>query len=99
MDERELIEKIKAWGKNKGINNADKQLIKLLEESGELASEICRGRYQSAEVEDALGDIGVVWIILADILGYDVIKCLELAYNEISHRKGITSQGMFIKAV
>lgn len=97
MTTDELLNKVKEWGKEKGIDNPDKQTLKLLEESGELASELCRGRYQSAEIKDALGDIGVVWIILADILGYDVIECLSDAYNIIAKRKGKTISGSFVK--
>ena len=81
----------------KGINNPDKQTLKLLEESGELASELCRGRYQSAEVKDALGDIGIVWIILASILGYNAMDCVSDAYEIIEKRKGRTISGSFVK--
>lgn len=93
----ELIDAVREWGKNKGIDSADKQTLKLLEESGELASELCRGRYQSDEVKDALGDIEVVLIILADILGYDLMECLEFAYNVIKDRKGKTVNHSFVK--
>lgn len=99
MTTDELINAVLDWGKNKGIDNADKQTLKLLEESGELASELCRGRYQSDEVKDALGDIEVVLIILADILGYDLMACLESAYDVIKDRKGHTVSGSFVKEV
>lgn len=97
MTTNELIDAVREWGRQKGIDNADKQTLKLLEESGELASELCRGRYQSDEVKDALGDIEVVLIILADILGYDLMECLESAYNVIENRTGHTENGSFIK--
>ena len=97
MDERELIEKVKEWGREKAIDNPTRQLNKVIEEIGELAHEICRDRYNSLELRDAIGDVLVTVIILADITGNDPIKCLELAYNEISGRDGVTSEGMFIK--
>lgn len=97
MNTDELFDKVALWGKEKGIDNIDKQTVKLIEEVGELATEICRGRYDSKATEDALGDIGVVWVILADLLGYDAVECLELAYNEIKDRKGVTKDGGFIK--
>lgn len=97
MEPDVLFNAIKQWGRDKGINNADKQTLKLLEESGELASELCRGRYKNAEVKDALGDIGVVWVILADILGYDAIDCLSEAYHVIENRKGKNISGSFVK--
>lgn len=94
-----LFNAVRQWGRDKGINNPDKQALKLLEESGELASELCRGRYKTAEVKDALGDIGVVWIILSDILGYDPIDCLLEAYHVIEKRKGKNISGSFVKEV
>lgn len=97
MDTDELIGSIAVWGQDHGINNPDKQTVKLLEECGELAHEIARSRYNSKATEDAIGDIGVVLIILADILGYDFVDCLLLAYNEIKDRTGHTEDGSFIK--
>ena len=98
METNELISAICSWGSDKGINNPDKQTIKLMEEVGELANEISRSRYDTPEVRDAIGDIGVVLIILADILGYDFIdQCLLPAYNVIKDRTGHTVSGSFIK--
>ncbi len=88
---------IREWGREKGINNPDKQTVKLMEEVGELAHEICRGRYDSAELEDAFGDIQVVLIILGDILGIDTEKCKEDAYNVIKDRTGHSVDGSFVK--
>lgn len=89
---------IRQWGREKGINNPDKQTVKLMEEVGELAHEICRGKYDSAELKDAFGDIQVVLIILADILDIDIEKCKEDAYSVIRERKGKTSDGCFVKS-
>lgn len=97
MTTDELIDAVRNWGREKGIDNADKQALKLGEEYGELLHELCRGRYQSDEVKDALGDIGIVWIILADILGYDATECLLVAYSIVEKRKGRTILGTFIK--
>ena len=94
----ELISAICSWGSDHGINNPDKQTIKLMEEVGELANEISRSRYDTPEVRDAIGDIGVVLIILSDILGYDFIdQCLLPAYKVIENRNGKTVNGSFIK--
>ena len=97
MEIDELINRVVIWGQQHNIDNPDKQTVKLLEECGELAHEIARCQYDSKAAEDAIGDIGVVLIILADILGYDFGDCLELAYNEIKGRKGKTIGGGFIK--
>ena len=93
----ELIEKVKVWGRQKNIDNPDKQAMKLGEEYGELLHELCRNKYDTPEVKDALGDIGVVWIILADILGYDELDCLNEAYKVIENRTGKTVAGSFVK--
>lgn len=97
MDIDVLVGLIAVWGQKHGIDNPDKQTVKLMEEVGELAHEISRGQYNSKATEDAIGDIGVVLIILADILGYEFADCLELAYNEIKDRTGKTVDGSFIK--
>ena len=88
---------IKEWGREKGINNPDKQTVKLIEEVGELAHEICRGKYDSDELKDAFGDIQVVLIILGDMLGIDVEQCKKDAYNVIKNRTGHNVDGSFVK--
>ena len=97
MNPGRVIEEIIEWGREKGIDNPDKQTVKLLEECGELAHEISRGRYNSFETQDAIGDIGVVLIILADILSMDFGVCLSKAYDQIKDRTGHTENGSFIK--
>jgi NTP pyrophosphatase (non-canonical NTP hydrolase) len=86
------------WAKPKGLLNpefAPKQFMKLVEEIGELSNAMLKGN--KAEQIDALGDINVVLIILAEQLGFDLDTCLECAYNEIKDRKGQTLNGTFIK--
>ena len=97
MTTDELITAVMAWGEEKGIDNAYRQLNKVTEELGEWAHEICRDNFATPEAKDACGDVLVTVIILADICGFDPIKCLESAYHEIYPRKGHTSKGMFIK--
>lgn len=97
MNTDELITAVMAWGEEKGIDNAYRQLNKVTEELGEWSHEICRDNFTTPEAKDACGDVLVTIIILADICGIDPIKCLEGSYHEISGRKGHTSEGMFIK--
>lgn len=97
MNPGRVIEEIIEWGQEKGIDNPDKQTIKLMEECGELAHEISRGHYYSEDLKDAIGDIGVVLIILADILDLDFGSCLNMAYEAIKDRRGKTVNGSFIK--
>lgn len=97
MNTDELIKAVVDWGRGKGLDDPNRQSMKLGEEYGELLHELCRGRYQSVETKDALGDISVVLIILADILGYDFVECLNDAYRVIKERTGKTISGSFVK--
>lgn len=97
MTTDELINAVMNWGREKGIDNPYRQLNKCLEELGEWSHEICRDKFNTPEAKDACGDVLVTVIILADICGIDPIECLEVAYHEISGRKGKISEGMFIK--
>lgn len=97
MTTDDLITAVMAWGEERDIDNAYRQLNKVTEELGEWAHEICRDNFTTPEAKDACGDVLVTIIILADICGLDPIECLESAYHEISGRKGHTSEGMFIK--
>ena len=69
--------------------------MKLVEEVGELSNAMLNRN--EAEQIDALGDIQVVLIILAEQLGFDLDTCLECAYNEIKNRTGVTKNGTFLK--
>ena len=74
---------------------APQQFMKLVEEVGELSNAMLNRN--EAEQIDALGDIQVVLIILAEQLGFDLDTCLECAYNEIKNRTGVTKNGTFLK--
>jgi NTP pyrophosphatase (non-canonical NTP hydrolase) len=142
---KDLIKKVEAWAEERNLlrfENADKQYLKFLEETGELARAILKN--DSFEIIDSWGDSLVTVIILANQLkanlrmpsfcgklvdpymsiyefvnlvspngvaeevidvmdlvsqshGYDLVECLEVAYNVISKRKGKTLNGTFIK--
>ncbi|MBR3368561.1 hypothetical protein IKG45_02080 [Candidatus Saccharibacteria bacterium] len=99
MNTDELINAVKKWGAEKGIDDPKMQMCKLIEELGEMNHELTRGKFDSPEMKDAIGDTLVVLIIEANILGYDVIDCLRSAYDEIKERKGKTINGAFVKEV
>ena len=94
----DLISKVIVWGKEKGIDNPFSQYAKINEELGEIAHELTRGRFDSDEMRDAIGDTMVTLIIFANILGLDLEECLDEAYEVISHRTGKTEGGIFIKS-
>lgn len=50
---------------------------------------------KKAELE--LGDVVVTLIVLSNQLDIDIVECLEMAYEKISKRKGVTKDGIFIK--
>jgi len=96
-----LVDKVKEWGKEKGIigENAKAtittQYQKLLEEVLETGEAI--ENKDKAEIADGIGDMTVVNILLADLAGLDFIQCLQLAYGVISKRTGKMVDGVFIK--
>ena len=71
MEMKELIKKVEAWSKERGLGTADsrKQRLKLWEEFGKLNASIVRDDREGAI--DAIGDMLVVMIIYKQQLGYD----------------------------
>lgn len=93
-----MTEKILEWAAARSLLNPDnspKQMVKLMEEVGELSSALLKSN--KPEQEDAIGDIQVVLIILSAQLGIDYKASLESAYEVIKNRKGKTVDGTFIK--
>lgn len=93
-----IQEEILEWAKQRDLlkkENAPKQLLKLQEEVGELAGAFLKKKPE--EICDAIGDIQVVLIILAQQLNIDYNACLVYAYDEIKDRTGKTVDGSFIK--
>lgn len=88
---------IKEWFAERNLNKADptKQMLKFIEEVGELASAMVRS--DKSRIVDAIGDIQVVLIGLSMQLDLDSVKCLEAAYEEIKYRKGRMVDGVFVK--
>lgn len=98
MNPLELEEKIVDWAIKRGITNtenAPKQMLKVMEEVGELAGALAKNN-EDATI-DAIGDVLVTIIILSYQLELNPWDCLESAYNEIKERKGQTIDGVFIK--
>lgn len=93
----ELIAQIEKWSKDKGLDKAEssKQMLKVVEEVGEVASALARGNQDA--LRDGIGDVVVTLIILAQQNGMTLHECLNQAYEEISGRKGRMVDGVFIK--
>lgn len=94
---QELTDKIRTWAIMRGLDNADpsKQMLKLMEEVGELSAAIARN--DEWETTDAIGDIFVVLTILSMQLEYSIEHCVDEAYQEIKDRKGKMINGVFVK--
>jgi len=72
------------------------QTSKLAEELSELILALAIN--DSEEVEDAIGDMGVVLTILARLANVGSLQsCMETAYAEIRDRKGTMINGTFVK--
>lgn len=113
MTFEQLQEKVLCWANDKNLlhaENADKQFLKFIEEVFEFKSEfdyLDRISLFKDEVEEItatqenmqleMGDIFVTLIILCEQIGIDPVKCLSMAYEKISKRKGRTINGCFVK--
>ena len=74
------------------------QLAKLTEEVGELARALRKEKpFANYQTADAIGDILVVLINIAERNELDLRTCLHRAYNEIKDRKGQLVFGIFEK--
>ena len=92
-----LSQAVVDWGMARGIlvhSTAKEQFLKTVSEMGELADALAKDDL----VDDAIGDILVTLIMVAELSGTDITTCLQTAYNEIKDRKGqLTPQGVFVK--
>ena len=91
-----LVELIEQWHHDRNLIEGatdQAQLGKLVEELGELAANINRGK----DVRDDIGDMIVVLVNIATRNGVTIRECLEVAYNDIRYRKGRMINGQFVK--
>lgn len=99
MSYSELEMKTIQWGEARGIvqnSNPKAQLRKTMEEVFELQDAIEAGDVDA--MKDAYGDILVTLIMGCACADFDLVTCLEGAYNEIKNRKGyLNADGIFVK--
>lgn len=94
----EQFDNIRCWAEARNLiagSTPEKQFIKLVEEIGELANGLAKGRM--TEAMDGIGDAVVVLTILAAQLGVEIEDCIEAAWLEIKDRKGRMIDGVFVK--
>jgi len=94
-----LEEVITTWARQRGLLTADvqpeKQMLKLVEEVGELAKGIAyRDKWSTS---DGIGDVFVCLVVLAEQLDLKVTECIDQAYDEIKNREGVLEDGLFKK--
>ena len=91
------VELIEEWARERGLDksSSDKQLIKLVEEIGELGTAHNKG-WRNEQI-DSLGDMFVVMVIYAMQNNINLEDCIVEAYETIKSRKGKTVNGVFIK--
>ena len=97
-NQNERFELIRKWATERGIydkGDSRTQYVKLMEEAGELAQALLNK--DPYEVKDAIGDMVVVLTNLAALEGMTIENCIDSAYNQIKNRKGIMSNGTFVK--
>src|SRR5690625_523234 len=97
MNLNELTSKIEQWAIERGLDEAEpeKQMLKLVEEIGELAEGLAKGDMDL--VIDSIGDSYVVLTILAMQMDLDIRSCVTAAYDQIKDRQGKTVNGVFVK--
>jgi len=92
----ELIGKIVKWHYDRNLikgSTDQAQLLKLIEELGELSNSVVKGK----DIRDDLGDMMVVMINIMERNNISVEECLNVAYEDIKNRKGKIVDGVFIK--
>ena len=78
-----LITNVQQWSIDRGLDKAGskKQMLKLYEEFGELASGLAKGNKEV--VKDSIGDVVVVLIILAQQQGLEKISDFNIICNHL----------------
>lgn len=87
------------WAEARGISTngtATAQLLKVVAEMGELAD--AHNKMDNSGIVDGVGDVLVCLINYCALQGFDPVRCLAVAYDEIKDRKGfLNANGVFVK--
>lgn len=93
-------DKVFFWGLDRNITaeggaTALSQIKKLKEEVQEIEDALLAGDEKAAK--DGVGDSQVVLLQICRLAGFDIVECLQMAYDEIKDRKGTMIGGVFVK--
>ena len=95
----EVQMKVIRWSEARKIlkhSTPEAQMLKMVSEVGELADAINKGNMD--DIQDAVGDTLVCLINVCALLDIDPVDCLQIAYDQIKHRKGtLLPNGVFVK--
>ena len=95
----EVQMKVIRWSEARKIlkhSTPEAQMLKMVSEVGELADAINKGNMD--DIQDAVGDTLVCLINVCALLDIDPVDCLQVAYDQIKHRKGtLLPNGVFVK--
>ena len=99
----DLKDKVVHWAFKRDLHQADPniQWMRVTEEIGEIRDVLLKPtKFEDPEqaLKDALGDSLVTLIVLATQLKLDLVKCLEIAYEEIKDRNGKMVNGTYVKS-
>ncbi|MBA87810.1 MAG: hypothetical protein CMB16_00905 [Euryarchaeota archaeon] len=93
---QDLIDNVNKWFDDRNLieGSTDKdQILKLIQELGELSDHACKGE----DIRDDLGDMLVVMLNIMKRNNYSINECLQIAYDDIKDRKGKMVDGIFVK--
>ena len=77
-------------------SNPQTQLLKAVSEMGELADATIKNSRE--EIIDGVGDVMVCLVNYCALQDIDLVSCMEVAYDQIKHRKGtLLPSGVFVK--
>ena len=95
----EVQMKVIRWSEARKIipnSTPEAQMLKMVSEVGELADAINKSNID--DIQDAVGDTLVCLINVCALLDIDPVDCLQVAYDQIKHRKGtLLPNGVFVK--
>lgn len=89
---------IRQWAEARNLidgSDPKSQMLKLIEEMGELADAIGKGN--TGETVDAIGDMVVVLTIISQQIDFAIEECIEHAWQQIKDRRGRMVDGIFVK--
>lgn len=91
-------DRIRLWAMDRNLiegSTVQAQFVKLIEEIGELAEAIAKGKDE--QFLDSIGDAFVVLTILAAQKDLEIEECIAHAWDQIKDRRGRMVDGVFVK--